>query len=146
MPKVFETIVVPGYIVSLDYHDDPPPADICSTEHTYHPGYVEMTITVTADNLSVCERTDRVFFLAPAEFENHDIIMSEQGMTIPLVLGDKISQFIFGNKSKQLAEFAGDYDLILVMANNGGSDNYSVACLSFKHNKEDGFSRLMLQE
>jgi hypothetical protein len=144
MPEAFETIAVPGYVVSLDYHDSPPPAEICSTGHRYHPGYVELTVRVTADNLSVCERIDTVFFLAPTEFESHDIITSERGMSIPLVLGERITEFVFGSRSFELNETIEDYDLIIIMVNNGGSENHSVAYLSFKHDKEAGFSELLL--
>ena len=146
MPTPFETIVVPGYVVSLDYREGTPPKEICSPSHTYHEGYVEMTITVTKDNISIRERIETVFFLAPTEFESHDIVRNERGQTFPLVCGEKISNITFEGSLTDITGEPKDCDVITVIVNDDGPTDYNAAYIFFVHDKEDVFERLAVHE
>jgi hypothetical protein len=146
MPEVFETIVVSGYVVTFNYHDNPPPIEICSAEHPYHDGYVRMTITVTKDNISVSERVETMFFVAPIEFESHEVIKHEQGITFPLVYGECISSLMFSGSSLDLTGEVRDCDVITVMVNDAGPADYSGAEIFMVHDKENVFTEFAIHE
>ena len=106
-----ETIIEPGYIVDVCYRDDNPPAEVLSSECTYYPGYYDVTITVTCDNLSVAQRTQKVFLVATHDPEEHGTLVHAAGTTLPLGNEHRVAHVVFGKKSLNLGGRPVDYDI-----------------------------------
>ena len=132
-----ETIIEPGYIVDVCYRDDNPPAEVLSSECTYYPGYYDVTITVTCDNLSVAQRTQKVFLVATHDPEEHGTLVHAAGTTLPLGNEHRVAHVVFGKKSLNLGGRPVDYDINIFVLDHSENLLHGCAWVLFTHDKED---------
>jgi hypothetical protein len=142
----FETVIVPGYIVDLQYRDEFPPPNVLSSTYDYYRGYFHINISVTQDNLSVAPQAKTVFLIAPtSDTEGHGTQKLPHAVVIPINRTQSITHVVFGCKALDIGDGPADFDTVFFMLSDtdDDEDTYGGAWVLFKHDKEETFFDIM---
>ena len=140
MAHPFQSIVLPGYIIDTQYHDECPPGEFLLPEYGYYDGYYRIVITATKDNMSVLEQVREVFMVRPTgNPEDHGIEKFGEVMVIPISIHQEILHVVTGCKCLDLGQGPTDFDILFFLLSTEVEDDYGSAWLLFKHDKEESF-------
>lgn len=131
---MFHSHIFPGMVVDINFYDTNPTIHEDLREH-FHNGYIEATLTVTEDNLSVCTTCKKILFVRPVTHKEGIITVLGDFTYFAITKDATVSSVAFGSKRVETEHGPKELDVVLFSFGTE-EDTFLFVPVAFEHNKE----------